>query len=275
MISAHAVSVCRKGQTLLDGVSLQLNPGELTVLLGPNGAGKSTLLRVLAGEWRADTGEVRLHGHLLAHWRAKALAKLRAVLPQETPLSFPLTALQVVMLGRHPHNDGWPDLHDGLIARNALGLTDTAHLAERSYPSLSGGERARVQLARCLCQIWEPQPEERYLLLDEPTASLDPAHQHLALQAVRDFVRESGPAACVVLHDLNLAAQYADRIAILHGGRLAVCGTPWEVLTADWLAGIFRVEAEVLRLSRFDRPLIATTGASMRTQPAVEPRIGA
>ncbi len=274
MIRAHEVSVCRKGQTLLGGVSLQLNPGELTVLLGPNGAGKSTLLRVLAGEWRADSGEVRLHGHLLAHWRAEALAKLRAVLPQETPLSFPLTALQVVMLGRHPHNDGWPDRHDGAIARHALGLTDTAHLAERTYPTLSGGERARVQLARCLCQIWEPQTEERYLLLDEPTASLDPAHQHLALQAVREFVRESGAAACVVLHDLNLAAQYGDRIAILQGGRLAVCGTPWEVLTVDWLAGIFRVDAEVLRLSRCDRPLIATTGASVGNQPAVETRIG-
>jgi iron complex transport system ATP-binding protein len=261
MIRASQITVRRGGRMLLSEVGLEIRPGEVLVLLGPNGAGKSTLLRVLSGEWAPPIGEVTLRGRTLADWNRRELARVRALLPQESRLSFALPALEVALLGRYPHNGGRHGGCDLVIAKSALELTGTGHLAGRSYPTLSGGERARVQLARCLCQIWDA-PEGRCLLLDEPTANLDPAHQHAALAIARRFASETGAAVAVVLHDLNLAAQYADRIAILERGRLAACGPPWEVLTASRLAGVFGIEVQVLRRPEGERPLIATAAAA-------------
>lgn len=261
MLAAHDLSARVRRHILLQGVSLHIEPGELLALIGMNGAGKSTLLNLLSGDRVPDGGQVRLAGRPMSAWSARELAKRRAVLPQESRLAFPFTALEVVLMGRYPYHAGYPTRNDARLAGRVMAELDVGHLRERSFPTLSGGERARVQLARALCQVLESDvPEPRLLLLDEPTASLDPAHQHAVLDAAYRFAREEGGAVCVVLHDLNLAAQYADRIALLSGGRLEALGTPWEVLSGERLGAAYGMDFLVMPHACLDHPLIASLG---------------
>jgi len=227
-------------KTLLECVSLTLAPGELLAVVGPNGAGKSTLLRLLAGEIRPRTGTIRIGGRSLADWPKRALACRRAVLPQNSNLSFPFTVGEVALLGRGPHSGGIERPIDRAIARHALEAAGVAGLAARAYPSLSGGERQRVHLARVLAQLMvrPGKYDGGLLLLDEPVTSLDPRHQHAALALTRDFVAQGG-AALAILHDVNLAARYADRVLVLARGRVAAVGTPAESLTPAVLAPVF------------------------------------
>jgi iron complex transport system ATP-binding protein len=232
---------------LLDDVSLAVPAGRLCALVGPNGAGKSTLIHVLAGDRRPTAGSVIALGRPLASWSPAEIAKVRAVLPQESTLSFPFTALEVVVLGRSPHIRLAETELDLAIARGALRLVAASHLEDRAYPTLSGGERQRVQLARAVAQVsglGDRAP--RILLLDEPTSSLDPAHQHGTLQLARSLARE-GATVLAVLHDLNLAAQYADTIAVLEAGRIRASGPPAEVLEEGLLGQVFGVPMRVTR----------------------------
>lgn len=231
LLEARGITVRRGGRALLDDVSIELRSGEVMAVMGENGAGKSTLSNVLAGDLKPDSGTVSLGGRPLASYRPRELALHRAVLPQEYSVAFPFTAFEVVLLGRSPHCGGHPGAHDRAIAREALALADVARLEHRSFPTLSGGERARVMFARVLAQIWEDSQGPRVLLLDEPAAALDVAQQHRALGLARDFAKSSGATVLTVLHDLNLAAQYADRVALLKSGRMIECGPPAEVLT--------------------------------------------
>jgi iron complex transport system ATP-binding protein len=245
MIEARRVSM-RAGKALLvRDVSLGVAPGEVVALIGPNGAGKSTLLRLLAGDAAPSSGEVLLAGRPLAAWAPRDLARVRAVLPQESTLAFAFTALDVVMMGRAPHTSGGERPEDFAAARRALAIVGLGGFEGRLYPTLSGGERQRVHLARVIAQIGSGGREERYLLLDEPTSSLDLAHQHGALRIARGMARE-GAGVLVVLHDLNLAAQYADRIGVLSGGSLLAAGSPRQVLTREILREAFQIEARIV-----------------------------
>ena len=180
------------------------------------------------------------------------------MLPQDATLAFSLSAYDVVLLGRFPHEGERGAVHDGEIARLAMSATDTLGLAKRAYPTLSGGERQRVQTARALAQIWDGGGA-RALLLDEPTSSLDIAHQHSALRFARRLAAAGCAVACV-LHDLNLAAQYADRIGILARGKLEAVGTPAAVLRADLLAEVFDVQAVVVPHPQLSCPLVVPIG---------------
>jgi iron complex transport system ATP-binding protein len=258
-LEAVEVSVRIGRSLLLRDVSLAVVPGELLVVIGANGAGKSTLLKVLCGDRVPDAGQVFAAGRPLARWPLRDLAKIRAVLPQDSRLAFPFTALEVVLMGRYPYNGGYSGGPDLRLARAAMAELAVEHLERRLYPTLSGGERARVQFARALCQLLAADPAQPpILLLDEPTASLDLVHQHTALEAARRFVRERGAAVCAVLHDLNLAAQYADRIAVIAAGRLAARGTPGEVLTADCLRNTLAANVVVTVHPELGCPLVAT-----------------
>lgn len=259
MLEACQVSISFRQRALLRQVSLAIHPGELLVLAGMNGAGKSTLLKILSGELPPDQGEVRLSGKPLSSWSLRELARQRAVMPQESRLNFPFSALDVVVMGRYAFHAGYPSREDWRRAQQLMHSLDVGHLASRLYPTLSGGERARVQLARALCQLQSREAAlPPTLLLDEPTASLDLGHQQTALAAARDFIRREGGGVCAVLHDLNLAAQYADRIAILHDGGICAMGSPEAVLRESIINRAFATRVTVTRHPSVNCPLIAT-----------------
>ncbi|MCS6766928.1 MAG: heme ABC transporter ATP-binding protein [Candidatus Protistobacter heckmanni] len=259
------------GRLLVDGVSLRVAPGEFIAILGPNGAGKTTLLRLLAGELDPARGEVELNGRRISSWGHVERARMRAVLPQESKLAFGFSALEVALFGRYPHRDHLLNKRDVDIALAALDAADAGHLAARDFTTLSGGEKSRVQMARVLAQLWEPPlPAKggqdlglgRCLLLDEPTAALDLAHQHTSLAAARRFAKEQGAAAVAVLHDLNLAGQYADRLLMMHGGRLVAEGAPADVIDAQTVERVFGLPVRVMRHPDTGLPLAAAAAAA-------------
>lgn len=252
MLQAEQLVVQRGGRRVLSGIDLHLLPGELLGVLGPNGAGKSSLLAALCGELRPAAGQVRLDGRALADWRGPERACRLAVLPQSSALEFAFRVEEVVGFGRLPHASGRQ--RDAEIVARALAATDTVHLAGRSYLTLSGGERQRVHLARVLAQLW-PGGAQHVLLLDEPTSMLDPLHQHSILQVVREFAGR-GTAVLVILHDLNLAARYCDRLLLLAGGRMQALGSPEEVLRAGPLKAVFGLDVLVQRHPERGYPLI-------------------
>ncbi len=252
MLRAEGIGVCRGTQTVLDGVGVRLAAGEMLGVLGPNGAGKSTLLGALSGELALCAGQVWLHEAPVSAWAGTERARRLAVLPQRPSLGFGFRVDEVAGLGRLPHASGMAA--DRVIVTAALEAADVAHLAERSYLALSGGEQQRVHLARVLAQLW-PGSEGQVLLLDEPTAMLDPLHQHSVLLTVRRFV-EGGGAALVILHDLNLAARYCDRLLLLAGGRTYLAGTPQEVLQAEPLKKVFGLDVLIHRHPERGHPLV-------------------
>jgi iron complex transport system ATP-binding protein len=225
--------------TLLDGVDVDVRTGEILVVVGPNGAGKSTLLAVLSGDRVPDAGTVAWEGEPLASLRPRELARRRAVLLQENHVSFPFRVVDVVRMGRAPwEGTSSADADDAVVAA-ALAAADVAHLADRRYPTLSGGEKARASLARVLAQ------EPRLLLLDEPTAALDVKHQTQVLAQARRHA-DAGGAAVVVLHDLPLAAAWADRVVVVARGGIAADGAPADVLTSDLLSTVYDHPVDVL-----------------------------
>lgn len=255
MIEASAVGFTRGGRHLLSDVNFRLNSGDFVVIVGPNGAGKTSIMRILSGEQTPDTGMVHFDGTPLDRWSPRMLARRRAVLPQETMLDFPLSALEVVLMGRMPHGRS---ARDQQFAMEALHQADAAHLAHRIYPTLSGGERQRVQLARVLCQLrHESTPVPGYLLLDEPTAALDLAHQHAMLRTVRNLVR-NGCGALAILHDLNLAAQFADRIVVMDAGRIVAEGDPETILIPTLIREVYHVDSIVTRHPCLTVPYVIT-----------------
>ena len=255
MIEARNITVEIHSKKLLDAVSLEMKCGEVLAVLGPNGAGKSTLRKVLCGDLIPASGEVLMNNKPLENWTLPERAAVRAVLPQDSSLNFQFTVLEVVLMGRAPHIKGAESAKDYEIARKALEAVEELKLEERIYPTLSGGERQRVQLARVLAQIWEKLETPRYLLLDEPTSNLDIAHQHSTLKIARQFAAENA-AVLVILHDLNLAAQYADKILLIKDGKVVSSGSPKTVLTPEIILKTFDVGVDVIEHPNLDCPLI-------------------
>lgn len=244
MLAAHDVTIQRSGQRLLACVSLSVTPGQVHAILGPNGAGKSTLLGVLAGDLPPDSGRVTLDDRDLSNWELSALARRRAVLPQQESLRFGFTTAEVVFdLGRLPWGEADGDLRRRIVSQ-AMQATGVEAMAAQRYPTLSGGERARVQLARVLAQLAGDPAEPRYLLLDEPTASLDLAHQYQCLHQMRRFAANGG-GVLAVLHDPNQALAFADRVTLLQHGRLVASGAAAEVLSAERLSALYGIELGV------------------------------
>jgi iron complex transport system ATP-binding protein len=251
VLSARSVSVRRGGRDLLSRLSLDLAPGALTAVVGPNGAGKSTLLKVLAGEIAPSAGTVTLDGKPLAAHRPWDLAARRAVMPQAARLAFAFTAFEVARLGAEGIGRGLTARDRDRIAEAALARADAAAFAGRPVQGLSGGEQQRVHFARALAQLEAGRtlagPEAQILLLDEPLAGLDLKHQ-LALMDEAARLTAAGTAVLAVLHDLALAAERADRVVLLSGGRLVGQGRPDAVLTPESLAAVFEVELLADRL---------------------------
>lgn len=253
-LEARALHYRIADRCLIDALDLTVAAGECVAVVGPNGAGKTTLFRLLSGEWMPQRGQVLLNQRSLPDWSLLQLARMRAVLPQSSTLQFAFSVRQVVAMGRMPHDSGRDT--DDTIVQEVMALCDVARLASRRYVELSGGERQRVQLARVLAQVWQPVAEgERLLLLDEPTSALDLAHQLELMQVVRQ-VCGAGISVLIIVHDLNLAARFADRILMLHEGRAIALGKPADVLRPDLIECVFKVNTQVIEHPVYGCPLV-------------------
>ena len=245
LLELSGVTVERGGRTLITDVDMALAPGRMTVLIGPNGAGKSTALKVASGVWPATKGIATLDGRDVAGLKPRELAERRALVAQGASLGFPFTVAEVVMLGATVPGfglDSSPEIALGSLA--AVGLTG---FEARNYLELSGGERQRVHIARALCQLRAARRHgsvEQAILLDEPTASLDPAQQTLVMALCRSLAT-AGLTVVLVLHDLNLAAAWADVLVVLAKGRVRAIGSPKDVLTDDLLGSVYDWPARV------------------------------
>lgn len=219
----------------VDGVDLRLAHGELVAVVGPNGSGKTTLIRLLLGLLVGERGAVTVLGRPVSAWERRDLARVIAVMVQREEPAFPLRVREAVMLGRYPHLGplGAPRAADRAAVERALSRCDVAELAERWTASLSGGEWQRARIARALAQ------EPRALVLDEPTSNLDLGHEMQLFELVADLAHQDGLAALVVTHHLNLAARYADRVVVLHRGRVAAAGAAAQVIRRDVLEPVF------------------------------------
>jgi iron complex transport system ATP-binding protein len=285
MLEARDISVVLGGRRVVAGVSMALCPGEIVAVVGPNGAGKSTLLRALAGTAKLAGGSVTLDGVPLTAWPRRALARRRAVLSQSCSVGFPFRVHEVVRLGRSASAGHATRRQDAAAVAAAMHAADVAPFAERTATALSGGEQQRVHLARALAQIWpaeKPSPLEGeggvgalsartesvatrhpspplkgggFLLLDEPTASLDIAHQHHVLGVAWRLAR-GGLGVLAVLHDLNLAALYADRVCVMEDGRVVALGTPADALSAETVTAVFRHPVVAVARPGDDRPAL-------------------
>ncbi|MBL4720606.1 MAG: heme ABC transporter ATP-binding protein [Alphaproteobacteria bacterium] len=256
MLRATNVSVSYGAAPVLSDVSLSIAPGEVVAVLGPNGAGKSTLLAVLSGALAPTHGQISLEDKALSDWTPRDLALRRAVLQQESILSFSFRVLEVVMLGRSPHQAmGGVSADDSAVSYRCLKAMDVEHLSDRIYTTLSGGEKQRVQMARVLAQLETSRDSEAagYLLLDEPTNSLDLSHQHSILETACRSARE-GAGVLAILHDVNLAAMYADRIVVLRKGEIIAMGSPDDVLTEETIQFAFNLKVSILQHPTRGRP---------------------
>ena len=264
MIEAYDVSVEISGRRILEGVSLTAKPGQLTAVIGPNGSGKTTLMRALCRDYAYD-GLISINGRDLQLLRPVEAATLRAVLPQQSALPFPFTVREVVALGLTAGLSGVPFSTRKRLPELALARVDLDGFAGRLYGELSGVEHQRVQLARVLCQVWMPVLDgvPRYLFLDEPVSSLDIKHQLMIMDVARDFANAGG-GVIAILHDLNLAAMYADQILALRQGRVAGFGTPSDVLTDSLLAEVFDCSMQVNHTPAPGMPFVLPQSAVRR-----------
>ncbi|MBH0095330.1 ABC transporter ATP-binding protein [Psychrobacter sp. NZS113] len=242
MLRANQLTISRQGNTLLDNVSCEIDTKQLVALVGHNGSGKSTLIKALAGEMASNSGSVNLDERSISDYSSKELARQMAYLPQQLPEAAGFTVRELVMLGRYPHQK-WlqkPTQIDKDKVIEAMRITQVEAFADRLTATLSGGERARVWLAMCLAQ------DTRYLLLDEPLAALDMHYQLEVIQLIRRLVDKQGLSVVIIVHDINLAAQYADRVIALKKGRICHNGDIKSTMQPDILHNIFNVDMQLL-----------------------------
>ncbi len=234
-MQAFDITVKLGQRTILQGVDFTAEPGRVTAIAGPNGSGKTTLLRAMTGEI-AHSGRVLLNGQDTRRMQPWHLAALRAVQPQSTTIAFPFTVLEIVRLGL----SAGLSAADSDLPLRALRAVDLGGFSGRYYQDLSGGEQQRVQLARVLTQVWEPvvNGTPRWLILDEPVASLDIGHQFTVMDLARGYATAGG-GVVAVMHDLNLTAMFADQVVLMQSGRIAATGTPAEVLTDRTLSEVY------------------------------------
>jgi cobalamin transport system ATP-binding protein len=225
------LSFAYRNNPVLNNLSFSVSEGEFFIIIGPNGSGKTTLMKIIAGILKTKIGELKVFHQPLKKYTLKDLAKTIAIVPQMAAPDFPFTVTELVLMGRSPHLNvlGLEQEKDLEIAQNAMAFTEVEHLAHRKVDQLSGGECQRVFIARAVCQ------EPKIILLDEPTASLDLAHQVKVMDLMEKLKNEMGFTVIMVSHDVNLAAMYSDRILLLKTGEIVNIGKPDEILTLQIL----------------------------------------
>jgi len=235
VVDVHHLCHSYDDRSVLNGLTFSINPGEFFIVIGPNGSGKTTLVKVISGLLKLQHGNIRIMGKDIRTYSRKAMARRVAYVPQLFDIDFPFTVADVVLLGRSPHLGifGLESTKDIELARQAMSFTEVAHLADRRMDQISGGERQRALIARAICQ------EPEIIVLDEPTASLDIAHQLRVMDLMEKMKKEKNTTVIMVSHDINLAAMYADTLLMIHRGEAVKCGKPAEVLTYQSLESVY------------------------------------
>jgi len=256
MLRTENISYSIGKKQILKNVNASFQPGEFNMILGPNGSGKSSFLKIFSGEINKFDGSVFYDDKKIKEIKNEELAKKRAVMSQQAELSFPLLVEEVVMMGRYPHFTFNPNKRDVTICNEVIEQMNLADFKTRNYLTLSGGEKQRVQYARVLAQVWEkPTDGYRYLFLDEPLNSLDISYQHEFLQAAVELIKDQ-TVLIAVMHDINLAAHYADNLFFLKEGEMVVHGSPKDILTENILEKVFNVKTKVIENPVTGKPLV-------------------
>lgn len=256
-INVESLSISIDKKRLLNRIDLVIEPNELTVIIGPNGAGKSTLLKACAGDMTPTSGDIYINQESIVSFSSVKLAKTRAVMTQSYEMGFGFTALEIVSMGCFSYENKISQQQKREIIRDVMNFMEIAHLAERNFMTLSGGEQQRTQLARVLAQLWLPyeQEEPRYLFLDEPTSSLDVFHQYHVLSLAKELTQRNIGVLAVV-HDLSLAASFADQLALINHGEIVTKGKPESVLQRSHLADVYGIKAEYYHHSVTAKPSV-------------------
>ena len=256
MLRTENISYTLDKKQILKNISATFQPGQFNMILGPNGSGKSSFLKIFSGEINKFDGSVFYDDKKIKEIKNEDLVKRRAVMSQQSDLSFPLLVEEVVMMGRYPHFNFSPNKKDITICSEAIRKMNLHEFKQRNYLTLSGGEKQRVQYARVLAQIWEkPSEGYRYLFLDEPLNSLDISYQHEFLEAAVELIKDH-TVLIAVMHDINLAAHYADNLYFFKEGELVVNGKPKDVLTETIIEKVFNVRTKVIDNPVTGKPLV-------------------
>ena len=256
MLRTENISFSVGKKQILKNVSASFLPGEFNMILGPNGSGKSSFLKIFSGEINKFQGNVLYEDKKIKELRKEELAKKRAVMSQQADLGFPLLVEEVVMMGRYPHFTFNPNKKDITICNEVIERMNLVEFKERNYLTLSGGEKQRVQYARVLAQVWEkPTDGYRYLFLDEPLNSLDISYQHEFLQVAVELIKDH-TVLIAVMHDINLAAHYADNLFFFKEGELIIHGKPKDILSAAMIEKVFNIKTTVIENPVTGKPLI-------------------
>lgn len=256
MVKAENISFSVGAQVLLKPTTVSFEQGKFHVIMGANGAGKSTLLKLLSGDQEPSSGRIFLHEKELSSYSKKELAKTRAVLSQHYHLAFPITVAEVVLMGRYPFYGANPASTDLTICRKAMALMDVEKFAERDYTTLSGGEAQKVQMSRVLSQIWNEKGEGKKLLfLDEPVSHLDVKYQYQLMRVAKEFCQQ-GTTVIAILHDINLAISFADRILFIKEGEVGHVVEDVVQITPAIIEETFGVASSILRDDRQSKPIV-------------------
>lgn len=253
MIATSNIGYAIRGRNLVQDISFAVEPGEFWAIVGSNGAGKSTLMKLLSREYTPTTGTISFHGKDLADYKLKELAKKRAVLAQQNNITLAFSAEEIVLMGRYPYYSADPSDDDLDIVAECLRKAGVSHLKDRSYPTLSGGEQQRVQVARTLAQIWNI--DQGLLLLDEPTTGMDLLHQYETFKLAKEMAGK-GYGVIAVIHDLNHALQYADKVLVLKSGQIISKGEPDKALTEDIIKAAFGLSVQIIQTENHPFPTI-------------------
>ncbi len=233
---------------ILSGIQINFEPGKLHMILGPNGSGKTSLLKITSGQIQNFNGSVFYDNHLINQIPAATLATYRSYLSQQNNIPFPLTVTELIQMGRYPHYSYEPTKNDFKVINEVVNKLEITHLLNRDFNTLSGGEQQRVQFARVLAQVWEKGTNNsRYLFLDEPLNNLDIQYQKYLLQTIREFIKED-LVVIMIVHDINWALAYADKVYFLNKGTLVAQGNPADIITTHLIADVFKVEAQLINV---------------------------
>jgi len=257
MIAVKDISYSVGRKQILNKVSFNIASGEMLAVIGANGAGKSTLLKLLCREVVSTSGGISFNEKDIALYSIKELAMIRSVLTQHNTVSVMFSVKELVLMGRYPHFENTPSANDIEVMHKAMEETGITHLAERDYNTLSGGEQQRVQLARVIAQIYD-QPNA-FLFLDEPTNGLDLLYQQQILQLARNMANR-GYTVISILHDINFASRYADKILILKNGETVAFGEPLQVINCDNIHNAFNIHVKLMDCEGFKCPLVIPSG---------------